>query len=165
MNPKQCFENWGQETSTCSRPENSLVLLERTGFMTKSSNNAFVWYCWNCWYYPPPGFGASFWMMRDLRFGQRTAISLRSNPLHWILSPLSCEPTSSRQWTMFSTMMFSRVRKASLGQWRNTPGFRDRGLLLPRNIVSRLGQQLAETNKNKFIFSIMTQMDKRGFVL
>ena len=42
MNPKQCFENWGQETSTCSRPENSLVLLERTGFMTKSSNNAFV---------------------------------------------------------------------------------------------------------------------------
>ena len=102
-----------------------------------------------------PGFGASFWMMRDLRFGQRTAISLRSNPLHWILSPLSWEPTSSKQWTMFSTMMFSRVKKASLGQWRNTPGFRDRGLLLPRNIVSRLGQQLAEknkTNKNKSIF-------------
>ena len=40
-------------------------------------------------------------------------------------------------------MMFSRVRKESLGQCRNTPGLRLRGLLLPRNIVSRFGQQFA----------------------
>ena len=82
--------------------------------------------------------------MRYLRFGQSTAISLRSKPLHWILSPRSWDPTSSRQWTMFSTMIFSKVRKASLGQCLNTPGLRLRGLLLPRNIVSKLGQQLAE---------------------
>ena len=70
-------------------------------------------------------------------------MSLKSKPLHWILSPLSWVPTSSRQRTMFSTMMFSRVRKPSLGQCLKTPGLRLRGLLLPRNIVSRLGQQLA----------------------
>ena len=42
INPKQCLENCGQETSTCSKLENSLVLLERTGFMTESSINAFL---------------------------------------------------------------------------------------------------------------------------
>ena len=41
-----------------------------------------------------PGFGASFWMMRDLRFGHNTAISLKSNPLHWIFRPRSWDPTS-----------------------------------------------------------------------
>ena len=70
-------------------------------------------------------------------------MSLKSKPLHWILSPLSWVPTSSKQWTIFSTMMFSRVRKPSRGQCLKTPGLRLRGLLLPRNIVSKLGQQLA----------------------
>ena len=44
---------------------------------------------------------------------------------------------------MFSTMMFSSVRKPSRGQCLNTPGLRLRGLLLPRNMVSRFGQQFA----------------------
>ena len=82
-------------------------------------------------------------MIKDLRLGQSEAMSLKSKPLHWILSPLSWVPTSSRQWTIFSTMMFSRVRKPSRGQCLKTPGLRLRGLLLPRNIVSKLGQQLA----------------------
>ena len=30
-------------------------------------------------------------------------MSDRSNPLHWIFSPFSWPPTSSRQWTIFST--------------------------------------------------------------
>ena len=35
MKPKQCFENWGQETSTCSSWANNLVLLDLTGFITE----------------------------------------------------------------------------------------------------------------------------------
>ena len=41
MNPKQCLENWGHETSTCSRWANNRVLLERTGFMTKIELDIF----------------------------------------------------------------------------------------------------------------------------
>ena len=41
MNPKQCLENWGHETSTCSRWANNRVLLERTGFITKIELDIF----------------------------------------------------------------------------------------------------------------------------
>ena len=78
---------------------------------------------------------------QHLRWGHRTAMSERSKPLHWIFSPFSWPPTSSRQCTMFSTwtniyhtvshrsrnhftIMFSSVRKANRGQWRNTAELR-----------------------------------------
>ena len=61
---------------------------------------------------------------------------------------------------MFSTMMFSRVRKESLGQCRNTPGLRLRGLLLPRNIVSRFGQQFAAfiVTCHKALYSLQVEL-------
>ena len=96
-------QTWGHETSTCSNWPKSLDLLDLSGLITL--------------------LGLSFWMIRDLKgnlsmsmfvlqvrwwaahlkCGQRTAMSDRSNPLHWIFSPFSWPPTSSRQWTIFST--------------------------------------------------------------
>ena len=85
--------------------------------------------------------GTSFCIINDSSLGQKIAISVRSNPEHWIFNPFNWPPIISRQFGTSSKIMFSNVKYSRCGQRLNTGWFNLLTLLLPRNIVLRLRQQ------------------------